>query len=104
MDLIFFTLGFVFLDNFLPTSFICVAALAVLLARRYTSVRLPDSLVDGCRKTLTAAAAVVTAFLLVSFFMHGQGMDRLALIPLWLGASPLILCGAIAHAFRRQRW
>lgn len=103
MDIIFGILGFVFFDNFLLTSAVCMMAAAVILMKRYSSLELPHALVHGCYKALVSVAVVVASILFVGFFLHGQGIDRLAILPFMLAASPLFVCGFIAYAFTAKK-
>jgi cytochrome bd-type quinol oxidase subunit 1 len=96
MDLIFTLLGAIFFDHFLLAAMMSISALLVVICRLYSWFKFSDRAAEFCRKLLVYGAVLTAAVLLISFFAHGQGIDRLALVPFLLAASPLIVSGLIA--------
>lgn len=86
----------IFLDNFVPTTIICTASLAVILAKNFFHNYVPYGLARACWFFLVISSASVILIFLLTYFRHEEGRTRMALIPYVLCATPLMLCGFAA--------
>lgn len=93
----------VFLDNFYFSAFM-ITVLAILLAvSRWSSQMVPDKLVLATWWFLVLGGIAVSAWLIVQFFSYPQGVDRLAVIVVFLGAAPLFIAALLAIFVLRPR-
>lgn len=89
-------LAVIFLDNFFLTTAFWLILLASLAARRFFHFESPYFWAISSWVFLMVAASVVGAILVIDFFLHQKGMDRLTLVPYILGASPLFISAILA--------
>lgn len=82
----------IFLDNFYFSLVIFLLLVSFLLLRRFLGFRYPYSFAIFTWSALVIIGSLVAVLLLLDFFSHGKGMERLTLVPLILGASPLFVC------------
>ena len=101
-ELILNILAAIFLDNFFLTTGCWLTLFALLVARRFFPFEYPYFLAISSWVVLIVTASVVGTILVVDFFSHQKGMDRLTLIPYIFGASPLFI-SAILAAFMLPR-
>jgi hypothetical protein len=95
-------LAVIFLDNFYWTTGFWLMLLAFVAARRFLHFRPPYFIAISSWFFLMVTPGVVGAILVIDFFSHQKGMDRLTLIPYVLGAIPLFI-SAILAAFMLPR-
>ncbi|WP_090315770.1 hypothetical protein [Duganella sp. CF517] len=86
----------IFLDHFNWATGVCVILLATLASRKFLHVRYPYVLALCGWVFLLVSGTAVAAVLTIDFLSHGQGLERLALVVLFLGASPLFACALLA--------
>jgi hypothetical protein len=89
-------LAVIFLDNFFLMTGLWLILLASLTARRFFHFEFPYFLAISSWVFLIVTASVVGAILVIDFFSHQKGMDRLTLVPYILGASPLFISAILA--------
>lgn len=94
--LIFEILATIFLDNFFLTTGFWLVLLVSLAARRFFHFESPYFFAICSWVFLMVTARFVGAILAIEFFSHQEGMDRLALVPYILGASPLFISAILA--------
>jgi hypothetical protein len=81
----------IFLDHFTLTTLIISLFTSMLLARRFLNLNIPFMLSALIWYLIVIFATSIFSFLLIDFFSHGQGMDRLANLPLLLATLPLVV-------------
>lgn len=81
----------IFLDHFTLTTLIISLFTSMLLARHFLNLNIPLILSASIWYLIVIFATSIFSFLLIGFFSHGQGMDRLASLPLLLATLPLVV-------------
>lgn len=81
----------IFVDHFLIATIIVILLTTALVLYRVFKVNFPFGMVLSIWYLIMGLAAFVLMFVIIDFFLQGEGLDRLASIPLLLGVSPLFL-------------
>ena len=87
---------FIFSENFFLTGATCIVMLLVLIAKRFFRPTIPYRLAFGCWLLLVIGG--ISAAIIALLGLPGQGADQshLAILVYIFGASPLMICAAIA--------
>lgn len=96
-------LAILFFDNLALTNGLFLALLLALVAMKFRHPDYPFAIAMIVWCGLMLAAPVVAIAWLSEFFAHGKGLDRLALVPVLIGAAPLFVFAAIALFLRPRR-
>lgn len=89
-------LSLVFIDLFYVSLIVSLFLLFCLLCRRLFVLKYPYQLAIINWSVLVVTAGAVAAILLVDFFLHEKGFERLSLVSLILGASPLFFSAIVS--------
>ena len=87
---------FIFTENFYLTAGICLAALFVLIWRRFFAPNISNRLAVGCWLFLVIGASAAAMIAVLNLPSHGTDESQLAILVYIFGASPLMVSGAIA--------
>ena len=87
---------FIFTENFYFTAVICLAALFVLIAKRFFAPKISYRLAVACWLFLVIGGSAAALVALLNLPGHGTDESQLAILVYIFGASPLMVSGAIA--------
>jgi hypothetical protein len=97
-EILMIFLQLAFIDLFYVSLVVSLCLFFCLLCRRFFVLNYSYQLAITNWIVLVVTAGIVAIFLLVDFFSHEKGVDRMSLVPLMLGASPLFF-SALASLF-----
>lgn len=86
----------IFLDHFAISAAIRAVMTIMLVARRFFSLNVPLVLAIPIWTFIVVSAISIFLLLAIDFFSQGQGIGRLASIPLLLGTLPLLISFLVA--------
>jgi hypothetical protein len=89
-------LPIIFFDHALWSRSIILGLVAVLAIRRWSSWPLPRSFAITTWWFLVLTAGSITAFLVCQFFSYEKGLERLTILVVFLGTTPLLIAGFLA--------
>jgi hypothetical protein len=89
-------LSLVFIDLFYLSLIVSLFLVFCLLCRRFFGLNYSYPLAIINWSVLVVTAGVVAVILLVDFFSHEKGIERLSLVPLMLGVSPLFFSALVS--------
>jgi hypothetical protein len=92
----------ILIDYFFVTTVIVFLITASLFIKQYYKIDQYRVLAMSLWILIVIAGVLIYALLLIEFFSHGKGVDRLAVVPYLLGAIPIAL-SAIALTFLYSR-
>jgi hypothetical protein len=87
---------FIFTDNFYLSGGICLAALVVLIAKRFFAPKISYRVAVACWLFLVIGAGAAAMIALLNLPRQGTDESQLAILVYIFGASPLMVSGAIA--------
>lgn len=96
------SLSFIFIDLFPISLIVPLALISILGFRRFFGFNYSCQLTVIIWNILIAAAGIIAAIMLIEFFSYDKGIERLALIPLILGASPLFLSALVSFLVAKK--
>lgn len=96
-------LGIFFFYNLALTNGFFLALLLALVARKFRFPDYPFAIAAVIWCGLILSAVVVAIAWLSEFFSHGEGLVRMALVPVLMGALPLFVFAIIALFLRPRR-
>lgn len=86
----------IFFDNAFWSGLTLFVLITILAVKRWSSLPLPRSLAIAVWWFLVLAAAAVTVFLVAQFFSYQKGIERLAVLVVFLGTTPLLIAALLA--------
>jgi hypothetical protein len=90
------SLSLIFIDLFPISLIVPLVSISLLVFRRFFGFNYSYQLAVIIWNVLIAAAGIIAAIMLIEFFSYDKGIERLALVPLILGASPLFLSALVS--------